>query len=132
MTFVNDSKATNSDAASRALSCYQRVVWIAGGLAKSGGIEPLTSLFPRVAKALLIGRDAPALAATLTSHGVPYVDVGTLEAAVAAALPAARESGADVVLLSPACASFDQFTGFDARGDRFIDLVRGLCTAKAA
>ena len=132
VTFVNDSKATNADAASRALSCYQRVVWIAGGLAKSGGIEPLASLFPRVAKALLIGRDAPTLAATLASHGVPCVDVGTLEAAVAAALPAARESGADVVLLSPACASFDQFTGFDARGDRFIDLVRGLCTAKAA
>jgi UDP-N-acetylmuramoylalanine--D-glutamate ligase len=124
--FLNDSKATNADAASRALGCYDRLVWIAGGMAKEGGIEPLAPFFPRVARALLIGRDAPALAATLAVHGVPHEVVGTLEHAVPAAFAAAAETGADVVLLSPACASFDQFTGFDARGDRFRQLVLAL------
>ena len=65
VAFINDSKATNADAASRALGCYERIVWIAGGIAKEGGIEPLAPFFPRVAHALLIGRDAPAFAATL-------------------------------------------------------------------
>ena len=132
VSFINDSKATNADAAARALECHDRVVWIAGGLAKAGGIETLAPLFPRIAKALLIGRDAPVLAATLAAHGVSHAVVETLEAAVAEALRAARQSGADVVLLSPACASFDQFAGFEARGERFIELVRGLHTAKAA
>ena len=101
------------------------MVWIAGGIAKEGGIEPLAPLFPRIAHALLIGRDAPALAATLAAHGVPHAIAGTLDAAVPAALAAARAADAPVVLLSPACASFDQFSGFDARGDRFAELVHG-------
>jgi len=126
VAFVNDSKATNADAAARALGCYDRIVWIAGGIAKAGGIEPLAPLFPRVAEALLIGRDAPAFAATLARHGVPHRVVGTLDAAVPAARDAARRTGARVVLLSPACASFDQFSGFDARGDRFAALVARL------
>jgi UDP-N-acetylmuramoylalanine--D-glutamate ligase len=130
--FINDSKATNADAAARALGCYDKIVWIAGGIAKEGGIEPLAPLFPRIAHALLIGRDAPQLAATLTAHGVPHEHAGTLEAAVSAALDAARRTGAPVVLLSPACASFDQFTGFDARGDRFAALVGQLAPARAA
>ncbi len=83
--FVNDSKATNADSTARALACYDRVVWIAGGIAKAGGIEPLAPFFPRVAKAFLIGRDAPVLAATLAAHGVAHREVGTLENAVAAA-----------------------------------------------
>jgi UDP-N-acetylmuramoylalanine--D-glutamate ligase len=132
VTFVNDSKATNADAAARALSCYDRVVWIAGGLAKEGGIAPLAPFFPRIAQALLIGRDAPAFAATLAAHGVPHDTVGTLEAATPAAFAAARATGAPVVLLSPACASWDQFTGFDARGDRFAALVAGLAQERAA
>ena len=124
VAFVNDSKATNADAAARALGCYDRLVWIAGGIAKEGGIESLAPLFPRIARALLIGRDAPALAATLAAHGVPHEIAGTLDAAVPAAFAAAaRRRCAPVVLLSPACASFDQFTGFDARGDRFAALV---------
>nr|WP_294509742.1 UDP-N-acetylmuramoyl-L-alanine--D-glutamate ligase [uncultured Rhodopila sp.] len=126
VTFVNDSKATNADAAERALVCYDRLVWIAGGMAKEGGIEPLAPLFPRIARAQLIGRDAEQFAATLSRHNVPFDLVGTLEAAVPAAFAAAKATASPVVLLSPACASWDQFTGYDQRGDRFADLARGL------
>ena len=132
VAFVNDSKATNADAAARALGCYDRLVWIAGGIAKEGGIAPLAPFFPRIAHALLIGRDAPMLAATLDAHGVPHEIVGTLDAAVPAALDAARATGTRTVLLSPACASFDQFSGFDARGDRFAQLAQALACRSAA
>jgi UDP-N-acetylmuramoylalanine--D-glutamate ligase len=126
VVFVNDSKATNADSAARALASYHRVVWIAGGIAKEGGIESLAPLFPRVARAVLIGRDAPLLAATLAAHGVPHVNAGTLEDALPAAADAAFAGAAPVVLLSPACASFDQFSGFDARGERFRLLARAI------
>lgn len=126
VTFINDSKATNADAAERAMVCYDRLIWIAGGMAKEGGIEPLVPLFPRVAKALLIGRDAPQFAETLTREGVAFDTVGTLEAAVPAAFAAAKALDAPVVLLSPATASWDQFTGYDQRGDRFAELARAL------
>jgi len=123
VAWVNDSKATNADAAARALACYDRVVWIAGGMAKAGGIESLRPLLPRVAHAVLIGRDAPLLAGTLADAGVPYTMAGTLDAAVPAARAAAARTRSPVVLLSPACASFDQFASFEARGDRFGDLA---------
>ena len=126
VSYVNDSKATNSDAAARALVCYDKLIWIAGGMAKEDGIGSLAPLFPRIARALLIGRDTPILAATLAEHGVPYIEAGTLEAAVPLAAAAAKTEGASVVLLSPACASWDQFTGYDQRGTRFAELVRGL------
>lgn len=126
VSFVNDSKATNADSTARALGSYERVVWIAGGLAKDGGIESLEALFPRIARALLIGRDAQMLAKTLAAHGIPHEIAGTLEQAVPAAAAFARAASVPVVLLSPACASFDQFSGFDARGERFRALVRGL------
>jgi len=126
ISFVNDSKATNADAAARALACYERIVWIAGGIAKVGGIAALTDYFPRIVEALLIGRDAEAFAATLSAHGVPHRILHTLDAAVPAALAAARSAGAETVLLSPACASFDQFSGFEARGAHFAALVRAL------
>ena len=126
VTFINDSKATNADAAERALVCYDRLIWIAGGMAKEGGIEPLVPQFPRIARAMLIGRDAPELAVTLAREGVPFDLVDTLEAAVPAAFAAAKAEGAPVVLLSPACASWDQFTGYDQRGDRFAALALGL------
>ncbi len=129
---MNDSKATNADAAARALGCYPRLVWIAGGLAKEGGIESLAPFFPSIARALLIGRDAPLLAATLTRHGVRHEIAGTLDAAVPAALAAARADDAPVVLLSPACASFDQFSGFEARGEHFAALVGALECERAA
>lgn len=124
--FVNDSKATNADAAARALGCYDRLVWIAGGIAKAGGIQPLAPFFPRIAHAELIGRDAPQFAETLAAHGVPFHMAGTLDAAVPAAFAQAQALGASVVLLSPATASFDQFPGFEARGDRFAALVAAL------
>jgi UDP-N-acetylmuramoylalanine--D-glutamate ligase len=132
IVFVNDSKATNADSAARALGCYDRLIWIAGGMAKEGGIRPLADYFPRIALALLIGRDAPILAETLAAHGVPHRIVGTLEAAVAQAWEAARTGAANVVLLSPACASWDQFTGFDQRGDVFRALARRLTQGRAA
>lgn len=121
--WINDSKATNADAAARALACYDRMIWIAGGMSKAGGIEPLRPFFPRIAHTLLIGRDAPILERTLTEAGAAHSTPGTLDAAVAEARMLARSLGASTVLLSPACASWDQFSGYDARGDRFRDLV---------
>lgn len=122
--YIDDSKATNADAAACALGCYDRIVWIAGGISKAGGIAPLAGYFPRIAHALLIGRDGAALAAELGD--VPHELSGTLDAAVPAARAAAARTGAATVLLSPACASFDQFSGFEARGQRFAELARGL------
>lgn len=126
IAFVNDSKATNADSTERALASYDRVVLIAGGVPKAGGIAPLAPLFPRIAHAVLIGEAAEDFAATLTAGGVAHEIAGTLEAAVPAALAAARTTKTPVVLLSPACASFDQFSGFDARGDAFRAQVASL------
>ena len=123
--FVNDSKATNADAAAKALGCYDAIWWIAGGLAKAGGIDSLAPYFPRVRHAYLIGDAASAFAVTLARAGVAHSLCGTLDAAVDAAFEDARhaQDRTRVVLLSPACASFDQFTDFEARGARFRDLV---------
>jgi UDP-N-acetylmuramoylalanine--D-glutamate ligase len=130
--FINDSKATNADAAAPALSSFGRIYWIAGGLPKEGGIEPLRSFFSRIAKAYLIGEAAPAFSATL-GETVPYEISGTLNAAVEhAAADAARDgSGEAVVLLSPACASFDQFKNFEVRGDAFRDAVNAIRGVRA-
>src|SRR5262249_7401562 len=118
--FVNDSKATNADAAARALVCFPDIYWIAGGKAKEGGIADLAPYFPRIRKAYLIGDAAPAFERTL--NGKVAVDRSeTLDRAVASAYADAASSGnaAPVVLLSPACASFDQFRDFEHRGDSF-------------
>jgi UDP-N-acetylmuramoylalanine--D-glutamate ligase len=125
--FVNDSKATNADAAEKALLSFDTIYWIAGGLTKAGGIEPLKPLFGKVVRAYLIGRDAPALAATLEGS-TPYRICGTIEKATqAAARDALAENRAGaVVLLSPACASFDQFPNFEVRGDAFRMAVMKL------
>ncbi|MET3789931.1 UDP-N-acetylmuramoyl-L-alanine--D-glutamate ligase [Aquamicrobium terrae] len=125
--FVNDSKATNADAAAPALSSFERIYWIAGGLPKEGGIEPLRGLFPHIAKAYLIGEAAPAFSVTL-GEAVPYEISGTLAAAVEhAAADAGREGGSEgVVLLSPACASFDQFRNFEVRGEAFRQAVHAI------
>jgi UDP-N-acetylmuramoylalanine--D-glutamate ligase len=122
--FVNDSKATNADAAEKALLSFRDIHWILGGKAKEGGIEPLRALFPRVAKAYLIGAASEEFARTLGSE-VAFERCGGLENALAAAARDAALSAAaePVVLLSPACASYDQFVNFEARGDRFRDLV---------
>jgi len=128
--FVNDSKATNADAAECALICYDRLIWIAGGMGKEGGIVPLVPHFPRIARAMLIGRDAPIFAETLAKHGVPFDLVETLDAAVPAAFAAAKNEHTPVVLLSPATASWDQFRSYEDRGERFAELARGLALAK--
>jgi len=128
--FVNDSKATNADAAERALVCFPDIFWIAGGRAKEGGIESLAGHFPRVRKAYLIGEAARGFAGTLDGH-VPFEIAGTLDAAVASAYAEAARSqvASPVVLLSPACASFDQFRDFEHRGDEFRAAVRRLASA---
>jgi UDP-N-acetylmuramoylalanine--D-glutamate ligase len=125
--FVNDSKATNADAAARALACFTDIFWIAGGKPKTGGIRSLGEFFPRIRKAYLIGEAADDFAATLEGK-VEHSVVGTLDRAVAAAAQDAQASGlaAPVVLLSPACASFDQYPNFEVRGDTFRELVRSL------
>jgi UDP-N-acetylmuramoylalanine--D-glutamate ligase len=125
--FVNDSKATNADAAAPALSSFPRIYWIAGGLPKEGGIEPLRGLFSRIARAYLIGEAAPAFSATL-GETVPYEISGTLAAAVEHAARDAEsdDSGEVVVLLSPACASFDQFKNFEVRGESFRQAARAI------
>ncbi|WP_426051218.1 UDP-N-acetylmuramoyl-L-alanine--D-glutamate ligase [Brevundimonas sp. SL161] len=123
--FVNDSKATNADAARQALMSYPSSFWIAGGRAKDGGIAELADLFPRVAKAYLIGEAAKDFASTLGD--TPHVIARDMAAAVAlASEDAARAGGDPVVLLSPACASFDQFPDFEARGEAFRAAVLNL------
>jgi len=125
--FVNDSKATNADAAEKALLSFRDIFWIAGGKAKEGGIEPLRPLFARVRKAYLIGASSEDFAKTLEG-GVSYELCGTLDKAVAAAARDAAQSGAaePVVLLSPACASYDQFANFETRGEAFRHAVAQL------
>ncbi len=125
--FVNDSKATNADAAARALASFSDIFWIAGGRAKTGGIAALAEYFPRIRKAYLIGEAAQEFAATLDGR-IAYERAGTLDRAVALAARDAEQSRfADpVVLLSPACASFDQFPNFEIRGTAFRELVREL------
>ncbi|HEX3406384.1 MAG TPA: UDP-N-acetylmuramoyl-L-alanine--D-glutamate ligase, partial [Caulobacteraceae bacterium] len=124
--FVNDSKATNADAARQALSSYPKVYWIAGGQPKAGGIESLKDLFGHVAKAYLIGDAQDDFAATL-GRRAPNARCGTMQKAVRAAFDDARASGEDaIVLLSPACASFDQFADFEDRGEAFRAAVHQL------
>ena len=124
--FINDSKGTNADAAARALSSFRDIFWIAGGKPKTGGIESLREFFPRIRKAYLIGEAAAEFAATLGD--VPHEISKTLEEAVPHATRDAEASGLlePVVLLSPACASFDQFPNFEKRGDRFRELANAL------
>lgn len=128
--FVNDSKATNADAARQAMSSYPRFFWIAGGVPKSGGIEPLADLFGRVAKAYLVGEAADAFAATLDGKAEMARCNSVQDAAAAsfddAKREAARTGREAVVLLSPACASFDQFPDFEVRGEAFRTAVLGL------
>jgi UDP-N-acetylmuramoylalanine--D-glutamate ligase len=124
--FYNDSKATNADATAQALASFPRLRWIVGGQAKTGGIESLSPLFGRIEHAYLIGEAAGAFAATLEGQA-PSTICGTMAQAVAAAGAdaAARDDGLPVVF-SPACASFDQYSDFEARGDDFIAQVQGL------
>ena len=125
--FVNDSKATNADSAARALASFQDIFWIAGGKQKTGGITSLAEFFPRIRKAYLIGEAAGDFSKTLDGK-VPFEISGVLSAAVDAAARDAQASGCKepVVLLSPACASFDQYLNFEVRGKAFHDLVLAI------
>jgi len=125
--FVNDSKATNADSTEKALASFAgNIFWILGGKAKEGGITSLKAFFPKIAKAYLIGESSEMFAATLEGS-VPYNSCGTLDAAVAkAAGDAMHAKGQPVVLLSPACASFDQFRNFEVRGEKFRELVHAI------
>jgi UDP-N-acetylmuramoylalanine--D-glutamate ligase len=130
--YVNDSKATNADSAARALASFADIYWIAGGKPKTGGITSLAEFFPKIRKAYLIGEAANEFAATLDGK-VPYEMSGVLSAAIDAATRDARDSkdAEPVVLLSPACASFDQYRNFEVRGTAFRDIVHGLPGIKA-
>ncbi len=128
--FVNDSKATNADAARQAMTAIPKFYWIAGGVPKAGGIDDLTNLFPKVEKAYLIGQAAEDFARTLEGRA-PVAMAGDLATATRMAFEdasaASAATGEDaVVLLSPACASFDQFPDFEVRGDAFRAAVTGL------
>ncbi len=125
--FINDSKATNADAAEKALASFDHIYWIAGGISKSGGIEPLAPYFPKIKRAYLIGAAAESFAQTLQGK-VDYVMCETLERAVKAAAQDAKQHA--VVLLSPACASFDQYKNFEVRGDAFVEFVSQLAHAQ--
>ena len=127
--FINDSKATNADAAEKALLSFDDVFWIIGGKAKEGGIDSLRPLFAKVRKAYLIGAASEDFARTLEGF-VDYEPCGTLDVAVAHAAQDALACTArePVVLLSPACASYDQFANFEVRGNAFRDLASALAT----
>jgi UDP-N-acetylmuramoylalanine--D-glutamate ligase len=124
VTFVNDSKATNAEAAAPALAAYRNVRWILGGQAKTDSLGDTEAQLRHVAKAYTIGEAGPMFAALLRDRAVPVEECETLEIATKRA--AEDSLPGDVVLLSPASASFDQFRDFEARGDRFRELVEGL------
>jgi UDP-N-acetylmuramoylalanine--D-glutamate ligase len=123
VAFVNDSKATNPTSAAPALAAFPANHWIAGGQAKTADLDACLPHLANVRSAWLIGEAGPLFAEILAPH-VPVHASGTLDRAVAAAAAAAVPG--DTVLLSPACASFDQFTDYEARGRAFEDLVREL------
>ena len=133
ITYINDSKATNADAAAKALACYESIYWIVGGKPKEGGIVSLAPHFKDVRHAFLIGEAADSFASTLEGR-VAYTRSGDLKSAVAAATARARADGLGnaIVLLSPACASFDQFADFEARGEAFRALVGSIERERAA
>ena len=129
--FVNDSKATNADAAARALACFEGIHWIAGGKAKEGGIESLEPFHPRIRRAYLIGAAMDSFATTLAGR-VDSFKAGTLAVAMREAYADAKAAGGGVVLLSPACASFDQFRDFEDRGDAFKKIFRMIAEEEKA
>lgn len=131
VSYINDSKATNADAAAKALACYRPIYWIVGGKPKKGGLDGLEPFMERIVHAFVIGEAAGDFSRWLGSRGVPLTVCDTIECAVPEAHRMAQASrgqpgGAGVVLLSPACASFDQFRSFEHRGDMFTDLVKAL------
>ena len=121
MRYVNDSKATNADAAAKALVCYDNIYWIIGGRAKEGGLAGLDPFYPRVRHAYLIGECANDFARQLRGklpfHAMRHARQGGRRCQ-RRRRSRERKPGA-IVLLSPACASWDQYPNFEARGDHF-------------
>lgn len=124
--YINDSKATNAEAAGKALASYDDIYWIAGGQAKEGGLTGLKPLINNIKHAFLIGEAAQDFAQWLNAQGIPNTITKTLDTATNAAHKMAQEKGTGTVLLSPACASWDQFKSFEHRGDTFAALVEAL------
>jgi len=125
--FINDSKATNAGSTRQALASFENSFWIAGGRAKGGAFEELTPLMPRVAKAYLIGESAETLAAQLKGRVIAEICRDLKTAVAHASADAAKSTRADpVVLLSPSCASFDQFDNYEHRGESFREYVHAL------
>ncbi|MBC7676504.1 MAG: UDP-N-acetylmuramoyl-L-alanine--D-glutamate ligase [Rhodoferax sp.] len=120
--FVNDSKATNVDAAGKALQAFPKIRWIAGGVGKEGGIVGLQPYLGSVVKAYLIGKSAEEFSAQL--QNTPFEICGSMEIAVKRA--SSEAIAGEVILLAPAAASFDQYSDFEARGDDFTALVKAL------
>jgi UDP-N-acetylmuramoylalanine--D-glutamate ligase len=127
VVYVNDSKATNADATARALSSYDEIYWILGGQAKEGGVAPLASYFGRIRHAFLIGEATELFAGQLEGK-LPHSRCGDLQSALDAAHALAQReaAGPAVVLLSPACASWDQWKSYEHRGDAFRAMARAL------
>ncbi len=127
VTYINDSKATSPEATVWALTSYPRVIWIAGGLSKDVGYDALIPHLPRIAHAFLIGKAANEIAELLGRHKVPHTISETMDRAVTAAhLKAKTETSTRIVLLSPACASFDQYRSFEVRGNDFRAQVKKI------
>jgi UDP-N-acetylmuramoylalanine--D-glutamate ligase len=126
ITFINDSKATNADATAKALAVFDHIYWILGGKDKSDGIDGLEEFYPRIKKAYLIG-DATERFAKKLDGAMDFARCETIANAVRTAFAdAQQQSGKSVILLSPACASFDQYTNFEKRGEDFIAQVKML------
>lgn len=131
VAYINDSKATNAVAAAKALCAFQNIYWIAGGRPKEGGLSGLEHALSQVRHVFLIGEAMDDFANWLNAYNIPYSLSGTLDKAVEESHAMAQGArgqpgGSGVVLLSPACASFDQFRSFEERGDVFTDLVMKL------
>jgi UDP-N-acetylmuramoylalanine--D-glutamate ligase len=126
--FVNDSKATNADATEKALATFDPIYWILGGQAKETGLTGLEGYMGRVRHAFLIGEATELFARWLEANKVPHTRCGTLDVATreAAAMALAQTLPGACVLLSPACASWDQFANFEKRGEAFADAVNSL------
>jgi UDP-N-acetylmuramoylalanine--D-glutamate ligase len=126
VTYINDSKATNADATARALACYNDIYWIVGGRPKEGGLDGLDSYMSRIRHAFVIGEAMDDFSAWLEARDVAVTRARVLDEATLHAHRLAQSDGGGVVLLSPACASLDQFENFEKRGDRFVEIVNFL------
>jgi UDP-N-acetylmuramoylalanine--D-glutamate ligase len=123
ITFINDSKATNAEATEKALLSFENIYWLAGGVAKDVGITTLAPYFPRVKQAFLFGQASAEFAGTLEGHTHISVHADLASAFAAAFAAAAKDPAESVLLLSPACASFDQWLNFEKRGEAFCQMV---------